>query len=441
MAKKDVLAKLAKLNDAVAKKIGASEKVGFEVFKTFPGITEYISCGNYIINAVISGSLFGGFPNTRSCELAGPSGCGKTFFMMNGIRELHAKGYFVYYIDTEGATDDTDFIKFGCDPEMLKTIRTCKTYIQLKFFIATLIDQVKKGEFEGIKLAICVDSYGMVNTNKELEDALKGHGASDMGLRAKEGRQLFKSFTLDLANMAIPFWFTNHTGASLDLFAPGDIPGGGGGPTYAASIILLMDKKPLKVTQGEVKVQTGVVLRIKSYKNRLAQPHEEHAHISWANGMNRFVGLEKYLGWDNCGVVRGTIYTEDEFLKKFKNGVAKNSTGKELVSHKFERIEKDPEDPKKKVTVKYVCVENENAKTYAVKDTAYNHPADKLIWCPEVFTENTLRQMDEVVIKPMYRYSTIEEQMAAEQIELGIIADSEIKEISLIDENVLKDEA
>lgn len=72
---KDTLAKLHKLNDAVSKKLSASEKVGFDVFKKFPGITEYISSGSYIVNAVISGSLFGGVPNTRSIELAGKSGC------------------------------------------------------------------------------------------------------------------------------------------------------------------------------------------------------------------------------------------------------------------------------------------------------------------------------------------------------------------------------
>lgn len=74
-ANNDTLAKLAKLNDAVSKKLKASEKMGFDVFKRFAGITEYIDTGNYLVNAVMSGSLFGGVPNTRSIELAGKSGC------------------------------------------------------------------------------------------------------------------------------------------------------------------------------------------------------------------------------------------------------------------------------------------------------------------------------------------------------------------------------
>lgn len=437
--KKDVLAKLAKLNSSIGKKLSASEKTGFDVFKKFAGITEYIHSGSYIVNAVISGSLLGGYPNTRSVEIAGKSGTGKTFFMLNGIKELNEAGYFVYFIDTEGATEDSDFVNFGCDPEMMQIIRTCDTYMKVKYFVNTLISDVQKGEYDGVKIAICLDSFGMLNTDKEKADAIKGHNAADMGLRAKEGRQLFRSITLDCSNLAIPFWFTNHTGASLDLFAPGDKPGGGEGPTFAASIILMMDKKALRVGEGDAKTQTGVILRIKSHKNRLSVPREEQTHISWATGMNKYVGLEKYIGWDNCGIVRGTIYTEDEFNKKFKKGVAVNSTGKELPSHRFERQEQDPADPKKKITAKYVCVENPAAKTWAVKDTAYNHPGDRHIWCAEVFTENTIKQMDEMVIKPLFKYSTIEEQLAAQSVEFDEIAEGK-SEIVLIDENVIKTE-
>jgi hypothetical protein len=38
-------------------------------------IDEWISTGNYILNAVLSGSLFGGLPNRRSLVLAGEEGC------------------------------------------------------------------------------------------------------------------------------------------------------------------------------------------------------------------------------------------------------------------------------------------------------------------------------------------------------------------------------
>lgn len=42
---------------------------------TFSKIDEYIPTGNYLFNAQLTGSLFGGIPNSRSICFAGESGC------------------------------------------------------------------------------------------------------------------------------------------------------------------------------------------------------------------------------------------------------------------------------------------------------------------------------------------------------------------------------
>lgn len=42
---------------------------------TFSKIDEYISSGNYLLNAQLTGSLFGGIPNSRSVCFAGETGC------------------------------------------------------------------------------------------------------------------------------------------------------------------------------------------------------------------------------------------------------------------------------------------------------------------------------------------------------------------------------
>jgi len=41
----------------------------------FSQIDEFIDTGNYLLNAQISGSLFGGYPNCRTIALAGETGC------------------------------------------------------------------------------------------------------------------------------------------------------------------------------------------------------------------------------------------------------------------------------------------------------------------------------------------------------------------------------
>lgn len=192
-----------KFNDLLEKKV--KTKI---TLMGFSDIDDYIPTGNYLLNAQISGSVFGGYPNTRSIGIAGDSGAGKTFLCLNAVRELQKKDYFVFYIDTEGAIDRSDYIKFGVDLEKLKYLRM-GLISDVKFFINDFIETMRDNP--GLKAAIFVDSVGMLDTDKSKRDMDAGKNASDMGLRSKEMRGLFKSFTLELSNLKVPFIFTNHT--------------------------------------------------------------------------------------------------------------------------------------------------------------------------------------------------------------------------------------
>ena len=44
-------------------------------------ITDYVDTGSYIVNALVSGSLFGGLPSNKVTALAGESSTGKTFLL------------------------------------------------------------------------------------------------------------------------------------------------------------------------------------------------------------------------------------------------------------------------------------------------------------------------------------------------------------------------
>jgi len=206
----DAINAFNKFNDLLEKKV--KSKV---TLMGFSDIDDYIPTGNYLLNAQISGSVFGGYPNTRSIGIAGDSGAGKTFLCLNAVRELQKKDYFVFYIDTEGAIDRSDYTKFGVDLEKLKYLRM-GLISDVKFFINDFIETMR--ENPGLKAAIFVDSVGMLDTDKSKRDMDAGKNASDMGLRSKEMRSLFKSFTLELSNLKVPFIFTNHTYACF----PGD---------------------------------------------------------------------------------------------------------------------------------------------------------------------------------------------------------------------------
>lgn len=67
---KSPLEAFAKFNDLLEKRVKSTVEL-----KGFADISEYISTGNYLLNAQMSGSIFGGYPNTRSIGIAGDPGC------------------------------------------------------------------------------------------------------------------------------------------------------------------------------------------------------------------------------------------------------------------------------------------------------------------------------------------------------------------------------
>ena len=68
-------------------------------------ITDYVDTGSYIVNALVSGSLFGGLPSNKVTALAGESSTGKTFFALSVVRnflDANPTGGVIYF-ETESA--------------------------------------------------------------------------------------------------------------------------------------------------------------------------------------------------------------------------------------------------------------------------------------------------------------------------------------------------
>jgi recombination protein RecA len=394
---KSPLDAFAKFNDILDKRVKSKVEI-----RGFSDIDEYISTGNLLLNAQMSGSIFGGYPNTRSIGIAGDSGAGKTFLCLNAVRELQKSGYYVFYIDTEGAIDSSDYIKFGVDLEKLRYLRM-GLISEVKFFISDLIETLK--ENPGLKIAVFVDSVGMLDTDKSRNDADKGKNAADMGLRSKEMRSLFKSFTLDLSNYKVPFIFTNHTYASMDQYTPKGMSGGGG-PEFSASIILMLSKGTLR---DEAKTTTGIIVRSKTKKNRLAKPIDIEFHISFHKGMNPYVGLEQYVSWDNCKVGRGNLISQKEFDKM------KPAEQAELIAFDL-NSERCYFQPKKL------------GKSYLNGFTGEAIPVREF-FSAKLFSDEVLKALDENVIKPTFKYPDT-------QIGIDILETDELEDLTEFDDAV-----
>lgn len=316
---------------------------------------------------------------------------GKTYLCLNAVREMQHIGYdLVYYIDTEGAIDSTDYPKFGVDLDRLKYYRM-GLISEVKFFVNDLIETIKENLKLGLKIGLIIDSIGQLDTDKTKRDMEKGNNPADMGLRAKDLRSMFKLMTLDLSNLRVPFIFTNHTGSSPNQYE-GKAPGGGGGPEFAASIILMLSKGTLRDSN---KTATGIIVRSSTRKNRLAKPDAIEFHISFLKGMNPFVGLEKYVGntkydsWNLCGIGRGKKITEKEFLKLKPED--KDFCTKLEIDGKISYFEP-----------------GKLGKNYINRMTGEEIPI-KEFFTPRLFTMDVLKQLDKNLIRPLFKYPETQE--------------------------------
>lgn len=347
----------------------------------FSKITEWIDTGNYHLNAVFSGDLFGGIPNNRTICLAGDSGTGKTFLLLNMVAQAQEMGYYVIYYDTEGAVDVDNIQNFGVDPERFDH-QPMSDLAKFRTSITTLCKKMMEAKEKGYKtpkIMVCLDSLGMLATTKEIDDAMSGNTAADM-TRAKMVRSLFRIITSDLTGLGIPFVFTNHTYASTGMFPTVNLSGGGG-LIYSASVILALSKAQIK----EGAIQTGIIVTVKTLKNRFGKPIPIKFHIRWDRGMNPFIGMEEYIDWDTCGIQKGNIIGQKEY---------------------------DKMSDKDKQTAKPFNSENGVQQYFVAKETARNFIVKHLgrgispyeLFTPEVFTREVLSQINEKKIKPKFSY-------------------------------------
>jgi len=280
---------------------------------SFSDVTEWIDTGNYHLNACVSGSLFGGWPNNRSCSIAGPSGTGKTYLILNSIRRAIDMGYNIIFYDSEAAVDKTLMKKFGIDTDKVnyQPINTVQEFRSSVTTITKRMQEAKRGGAELPKMMIILDSAGNLATQKEIDDAVSGSEKSDM-TRSKILKSIFRIIMTPMADLKIPFLFTNHTYQTQD-FISRQVAGGGTGPEYAASIVLFLGKAQLKDSSGE---KAGIIVSAKPNKNRFAKPHPIKFHLHFSEGMNRYVGLEQYIDWEEIGIAKGTIEKGEKIPKK-----------------------------------------------------------------------------------------------------------------------------
>lgn len=254
--------------------------------------SSYIDTGCYMLNAVISGSIFGGMPDNKTLGLAGETTTGKTFFALSIVKhflDMNEKNVVVYY-DTEAAVTKEMMEHRGIDTKRVilaepATIQDFRTHA-----LKVLESYSKVKEKDRPKMLVVLDSLGMLSTTKEMEDTAAGKETRDM-TRAQIIRATFRVLTLKMAALKVPRIITNHVYAAVGSYFPTNEISGGGGFKFAADIILTLSKK--KEREGTEVV--GNIIKTKTYKSRLSKENKDtELLLSYRTGLDKYYGLLQF---------------------------------------------------------------------------------------------------------------------------------------------------
>ena len=259
-------------------------------------VNSFIDTGSYILNALMSGSLYGGLPSNKITALAGESATGKTYFLMGIVKSFLDKdpNAGVIYFESESAITKNMVVDRGIDPKRM-VIFPVTTVQEFRTQALKVLDgYLAQNESERNPLFLCLDSLGMLSTTKEVEDTADGKETRDM-TRAQVLKAAFRVLTLKLARAKVPLVVTNHTYDVVGSMFPTKEMGGGSGLKYAASsIIYLSRRKEKDGTEG-----VGNIIHCKNHKSRLTKENKVvDVRLTYDKGLDRYYGLlelaEKY---------------------------------------------------------------------------------------------------------------------------------------------------
>jgi RecA/RadA recombinase len=254
-----------------------------------------IDTGSYILNAAISGSIYGGVPNNKITAFAGESATGKTFFVLGVLKQFleDNKDGGVIYFDTEAAVTKQMMDDRGIDtkrvvisePSSIEEFRTNATRI-----LSTYIEQGK----DAPPMMMVLDSLGMLSSAKELADTEAGSEKRDM-TKSQLLRGTFRVLSLKLAKANVPLLVTNHVYDVIGAYIPTKEITGGAGLKYAASSIAMLGKKKDKDGTDVV----GNIIKVTMHKSRFTKEQKKvEVKLSYDTGLDRYYGLldlaEKY---------------------------------------------------------------------------------------------------------------------------------------------------
>lgn len=212
--------------------------------------TIYYDTGSYTLNALISGSCFGGIPSDSIIGIAGEHATGKTFIALS-ICEHFLENYptgVVVYFDTEHAVKE-HHVEGRYLPKNRFAHTEVNTLEEFRFTVTKILgDYMTREENNRPPLLLVLDSLGNISTLKEMAEAEKPLDklAKDM-TKAQLVRSVFRVLSIKLGQANVPLIVTNHVGVKIGGFTrPGAPP---------AKEMCLVEGSKIRTMQGSIEIE------------------------------------------------------------------------------------------------------------------------------------------------------------------------------------------
>jgi RecA/RadA recombinase len=285
---------------------------------TFSSVNDWIDTGSMVLNAIISGSLYGGIPKGRITQFVGASQTFKTGFVLQILANAQKKGMIPIIFDTEGAIDPESARAAKLDLTKVKYINTTTVEETRNAIYRFLTSVREKGQFG--KYIIAIDSLANLITEMEAKRMDKDSSSADMGTFAKGVKSLLKTCNIMSTVTQTPIVITNHIYDDPSAMFPSleKNISGGKAPVYLPSVNVQLARKLVRDDDGKTvdsklsvaqKSYSGVVIRALTVKNRFIKQYlEGEMYLSFSSGLNRYYGLLEIM--KGMGVVenKGSIY-------------------------------------------------------------------------------------------------------------------------------------
>ena len=281
---------------------------------TLSQVNDWIDTGSYALNAIISGSCFGGIPVGRVTVLAGESQTFKTGFLLRILANAQKLGKQVVIFDSENAIDSESASSAGLDITKVKYV-PCKTIEQTRNTIFNFLTKVEEKKLEG-QFVIAVDSLSNLQSELECKRMGNDNTSSDMGSKARAMKSLMQTLTNLGSYTRTTVIATSHVYDNPTELFPSiekNMPGGKS-VIYLPSVTIQIARKPMKDDGGKTvdsattvgqKSYSGIILRALTRKNRFIKQYlEVEMYLSFTHGLNKYHGLLDLLTGFN--ILQGT---------------------------------------------------------------------------------------------------------------------------------------